>query len=222
MADRSQPRRGRPVLVSAPSGTGKTTVCRAVVDRDLGIVHSISYTTRRPRQGEQDGVHYHFVTESVFRKLIEEDAFLEWAEYRNHLYGTRSDALDEQLDRGVDVLLEIEIQGARQVRARRTDARLIFLLPPSLGELENRLRGRGTDSDEVIAGRLEIAQAEMRDAVRFDYTIVNEDKEQTIGLVLEILRAERAGKPEVLAALEDRFGRSTAREQLRDRFGIDL
>jgi len=121
----------RPFVVAAPSGTGKTTVCRLVVERDARIELSISHTTRGRRAGEHDGVAYHFVTREAFQELVDADAFLEWAEYHGNRYGTSRAALEAPLARGHDVLLEIEIQGARQVRERRPDARLIFLLPPS-------------------------------------------------------------------------------------------
>ncbi|NNL87400.1 MAG: guanylate kinase, partial [Myxococcales bacterium] len=151
-------RRGIPFVVSAPSGTGKTTVCRAVVGKDANLDFSVSHTTRPPRAGERDGVDYHFVSTKAFRGLIEADAFVEWAEYAAQLYGTSWASIDGPLRAGRDLLLEIEVQGAAQIRERREDARLIFLLPPSPEELERRLRGRGTDSAEVIERRLALIQ----------------------------------------------------------------
>ncbi len=198
------PRRGIPFVVSAPSGTGKTTVCREVVARDGEVSFSVSHTTRLPRPGEVDGQHYHFVTREAFTALAERDGFLEHAEYAGNLYGTSWSAIDGPLAAGHDLLLEVEVQGAAQIRARRSDARFVFLLPPSLGELEKRLRGRGTDSPEAVDRRLAIVREELAAVHGFDYAIVNEDLEATIEAVLGVVRAERAGQAGDVRA---RFGR---------------
>lgn len=208
-------RRGIPFVLAAPSGTGKTTVCRALVDADPELVHSISHTTRAPRVGEVDGVHYHFVSEKVFRGLEEQNVFLEWAEYGGNLYGTSSRELDASLARGVDVLLEIEVQGAAQIRARRDDARLIFLLPPSWEELERRLRRRGTDTEPVVERRLTIARREILAVREFDYAVVNDDLEDTLAAVRGILDAERSGDPSGIRA---RHGREAALQRLGPEF----
>ena len=185
---------GIPFVVAAPSGTGKTTVCRRVVESDPLVEFSVSHTTRAQRPGEEDGVAYHFVTREEFARLVAAGAFLEWAEYNGNHYGTSWASLDAPLARGRDVLLEIEIQGARQVRERRRDARLIFLLPPSLEVLERRLRSRGTDSPEAVAGRLALARRELAAAEDgFDYAVVNDDLERCVAEVVAILAAERAG-----------------------------
>ena len=134
-------KQGTPFVVAAPSGTGKTTVCRRVVELDDRISFSVSHTTRRKREGEVDGRDYFFVDEPEFRRLVAEDEFLEWAEYNANLYGTSWKSIDRGLASGRELLLEIEVQGARQVRARRPDARLVFLLPPSMEKLERRLQG---------------------------------------------------------------------------------
>lgn len=212
-------RRGLPFVLSAPSGAGKTTVCRAVVARDPGIVLSVSHTTRAPRAGEVTGVSYAFVTAERFRALAEQGAFVEFAEYGSHLYGTSWAALDGPRDRGLDVLLEIEIQGARQVRARLADARLLFLLPPSWSALEHRLRGRGTDAPDVIERRLAIARHELAAAPEYDYGIVNDDLEQCVEAVLGIVAAERRGEPRALAALRARFDPARALAALRAEAG---
>ena len=149
--------KGIPFVVAAPSGTGKTTVCHLILDQDPGLRFSVSHTTRRARKGEQDGVDYHFVTAAHFRQLREQGAFLEHAEYSGRLYGTSEEALEELLEAGYDAVIEIEVQGARQIRRRRPDARFIFLLPPSMEALEERLRGRGTDDEEAIEQRLAVA-----------------------------------------------------------------
>jgi guanylate kinase len=187
-------RRGIPFVVAAPSGTGKTTVCREVVARDDDIAFSISHTTRPPRTGERDGVDYHFVSPEKMRELVAAGAFLEHAEYAGNVYGTSWDALDEPLARGVDLLIEIEVQGARQVRKRMSEARFIFLLPPSMEVLEQRLRDRGTDTDDAIARRLSVADVELAAIEIFDYAVVNDDLETAIGSVLEIIHLERAGR----------------------------
>lgn len=189
----SAPRAGLPFVVSAPSGTGKTTVCRAVVARDPQVVFSISHTTRAARPGEKNGVDYHFVSEAEFEALVAKGAFLEHARYSGHRYGTTWAAIEAPLARGLDVLLEIETEGARQVRARRADACLVFLLPPSRAELERRLRGRRTDDEREIARRLAIARDEFRAAPLFDAFIVNDAVEQAVGALQAVVAAARAG-----------------------------
>lgn len=204
-------RRGLPFVVSAPSGTGKTTLCRALVERDPGVVLSVSHTTRPPRSGERDGVDYHFVDEARFEALVAEGAFLEHARYSGRRYGTSWVALETPLAEGLDVLLEIEIQGARQVRERRDDACLVFVLPPSRAELERRLRGRGTDRDEEVAGRLAIARSEIQAAVWFDAFVVNDALERAVDDLQAIVRAARARGP---GALAGRAGLAALRARL--------
>ena len=201
-----------PVVVAAPSGTGKTTVCRQVVARDPGIVFSVSHTTRPQRDGERDGHDYHFVSTTGFREMVDAGDFLEWAEYNENHYGTSWDAIDRPLSAGRDVLLEIEVQGASQVRARREDARLIFLLPPSMKVLRERLTGRGTDAPEVIERRLALADVELSEAPGFHYAVENDDLERCVANVLEILAAERAGET---SALRARFAPKEALARLR-------
>jgi guanylate kinase len=197
--------------LSAPSGTGKTTVCRQVVAADPGIVLSVSHTTRAPRGAERDGADYHFVSVERFRELVSEDAFLEYAQYGTHLYGTSWSALETPRARGLDVLLEIEIQGARQVRDRLAEACLVFLLPPSLRELERRLRGRGTDDEATIQRRLTIARQELDAAPLYDYAIVNDDLDRAVHGVAEVIAGERSGDT---ADLRRRFAPGPARERL--------
>jgi guanylate kinase len=195
-------RAGFPLVVAAPSGTGKTTVCRALVARDPQLVFSVSHTTRRQRPGEQDGRDYHFVAEAEFRRMKDTDAFLEWAVYNDHLYGTSFAAIDTALAGGRDVVLEIEVQGACQVRERRADARLVFLLPPSWQALEARLRGRGTDGEEEIARRLRVAEGELAAAGDFDYAVVNDEVDRCVRELAGIVAAERRGD---VAELRARF-----------------
>lgn len=204
-------RRGLPFVVSAPSGTGKTTVCRRLVERDAQLEHSVSHTTRAQRPGEQEGVHYHFVSEAEFRRLVDEGAFVEYAEYAGHLYGTSFAAIEAPLAQGRDLLLEVDVQGALQLRERRRDARLVFLLPPSLDELERRLRSRGTDAPEVVERRLALVRRELEALPAFDYAVVNEEVERTVGALLEIVAAERAGDT---ARVRAAYGRAAVASRL--------
>ncbi len=189
----SAERTGIPFVVSAPSGTGKTTVCRRVVARDDGIAFSISHTTRAMRKGELDGRDYHFVSRDAFQRLVSEGAFVEHASYAGNSYGTSWTSLDAPLAAGRDLLLEVDVQGALQLRERRSDARFVFLLPPSRAELERRLTGRGTDSADAIALRLAAVDAELRAVHAFDYAIVNDDAERASEALLAVIAAERAG-----------------------------
>jgi guanylate kinase len=202
---RPEGRKGTPFVVAAPSGTGKTTVCQAVLERDSGIRFSVSHTTREPRAGERDGVDYHFVSPLQFRRLVDQDGFLEHAEYGGNCYGTSRWEVEEALEAGLDLLLEIEVQGAAQVRERRDDARLIFLLPPHMGVLAERLHRRGTDSPETIERRLAVAHQELAAAELFDYAVVNDRLEEAVDSVIEIVEAERSGRPD---AARERHGRA--------------
>jgi guanylate kinase len=201
-------------VVSAPSGTGKTTVCRALVAADPGLRFSVSHTTRAPRPRERDGVDYWFVSRERFGELVAEGAFLEHAEYAGNLYGTSWAAMDGPLGEGVDLLLEIEVQGAAQVRARRPDARFVFLLPPSLEALEARLRGRGSDGPEVIRARLELARRELGAVELFDYAVVNDELDACVAAVREVIDAERRGDP---APARRRHGRDVVWPRLAPR-----
>ena len=200
---------GIPFVIAAPSGTGKTTVCRQALARDSSLDFCVSHTTRGPREGEKEGVDYHFVTPAEFRRLVEEGAFVEHAEYNAENYGTSHEALRSCLEvRSHDVLLEIEVQGAAQVRERRPDARFIFLLPPSMQVLEARLRGRGTDSDDAVNRRLAMADRELEAIRFFDYAVVNDDLDATVAKVLDIVAAERSGREEELGEVRKRHGRA--------------
>ena len=172
----------------------------------------MSHTTRPRRPGERDGVDYHFVSVEEFQRLIAARAFLEWAVYNSNQYGTSWKAIEGPLADGLDVLLEIEVQGARQVRQRLPDARLIFLLPPSKAALVRRLRGRGTDTAEQVAARLLTAQRELEAVEEFDYAVVNDDLELCVANLREIVAAERAG---AAADLKRRFTPRAAAVRLR-------
>ncbi|MBM3215805.1 guanylate kinase [Candidatus Poribacteria bacterium] len=185
MADRSI---DRPLLivVSGPSGSGKTSVVEAL-RRKRDIRMSVSATTRLPRTGETDGESYHFLSVEEFRRRIAEDAFAEWAQYRDNYYGTLRSTVEEALAEGQDLLLEIDVQGASQIRARYRDAVLVFVLPPSRADLEARLTRRGTEDDEVRAKRLEAAAEEVQRADIYDYAIIN--RESGIDAAAETLAA---------------------------------
>jgi len=176
-------------VLSGPSGVGKGTVVRAVRERHPQVWVSVSCTTRFPRPGERDGVEYRFVTRPEFERLIEAGELLEWAEFAGNLYGTPREPVLRHLADGVPALLEIELQGARQVRAAMPDAFLVFLTPPSWAELERRLAGRGTEAPEVIAARLERARIEMAAAQEFDAVVVNDDVGRAAAELVRLIEA---------------------------------
>lgn len=189
--------RGNLYVVSAPSGGGKTSLTRALVpllaEQGIRAVISVSYTTRAPRPGEQDGVHYHFVTEQRFVEMIEHGDFFEHAYVFGRRYGTGRAKTEELLAEGADVILDIDWQGGRQVRALAPDAQGIFILPPSLAELERRLRGRGQDSDEVIAGRMREAQDEISHFDEYGHLVVNEVFDRALAELAAIFGRVRLG-----------------------------
>ncbi len=178
-------------VVSAPSGAGKTTLVTGLLRRDRHVQLSISYTTRPPRPGEQNGREYHFTDVAKFDAMRERGDFVESAHVHGNYYGTSRVWLEEQLQAGRDVVLEIDWQGARQVRKLFPDAVSIFVLPPSPGELERRLRGRGQDSAEVIARRLNAARDEMRHVSEFDYVIINKELDDALLELQAVVRAAR-------------------------------
>ena len=178
-------------IVTAPSGAGKTTLVSGLLERDPLVRLSVSYTTRAPRTGEVNGQHYHFIDVPAFRALRDQGEFLEWAEVHNNYYGTSKRWLEEQTRAGRDILLEIDWQGAQQVRKVFPKAVGVFILPPSVEELERRLRGRGTDSEDVIARRVLAARGEMRHVAEFDYVIINENLPTAIEDLVAVVRASR-------------------------------
>ena len=189
-------------IVAAPSGGGKTSLVSALLEADSGVKLSISYTTRPPRPGEVDGVNYHFVDEARFHQMVGEGAFLEHAEVFGCYYGTAQASVESQLSDEVDVILEIDWQGAQQVR-KLMECRSLFIVPPSREELERRLRGRGQDSDEVIARRTAEAVEEMSHYGEFDYLVVNDDFELALSDIKAVFRTRRletAVQSQLLAA----------------------
>lgn len=182
-------------IVSAPSGCGKTTLTRALVPRMQALGWpaeiSVSYTTRAPRAGEVEGVHYHFVDGETFSTMAASEAFLEHATVFGRSYGTGLARTDALLAAGTDVILDIDWQGARQIRARRNDVCSLFILPPSSPELERRLRGRGTDSEETIASRMLAARSEMSHYDEYDYVVINEDFDRALAEIVAVFTARR-------------------------------
>jgi len=194
-------------IVSAPSGAGKTSLVRALLERTAGLVLSVSHTTRAPRPGEVDGRDYHFVSPEAFERLAEAGAFLEQAEVFGNRYGTAEQGVRDQLAAGHDVILEIDWQGARQVRRRFPEAVSIFIAPPSIEALRERLAGRGQDDPEVIARRMAKARDELAHYVEYDYLVINDQFDQALGELGCIVRAERVR----LARAAARHGRALQR-----------
>ena len=183
--------RGNLFILSAPSGAGKSSLINALLKKHADMKVSVSHTTRAPRPGEENGVHYHFVSTDEFKALIAKDDFFEWAQVFDNYYGTSKQAIESQLDAGIDVFLDIDWQGAQQVREIMPSVKTIFILPPSKEELEQRLNNRGQDSAEVIASRMAKAQSETSHYNEYDYVIVNDDFETALGDIEMIVMAQR-------------------------------
>jgi guanylate kinase len=179
-----------PVVLAAPSGTGKTTISHKLVNEGSGYGFSVSATTRAPRPNEQDGVDYHFVTRDVFEEWIRAGRLCEWAPVHGEMYGTPVANLEEAQARGEHMVLDIDVQGARQIREHVPGALLIFIIPPSIDAMMSRLAGRGTEKSAQVARRLRTAVAELAAAKEFDYVLVNEDLEATVQQIRDIVQAE--------------------------------
>jgi guanylate kinase len=193
--------RGRLIVIAGPSGVGKGSVVRRLLDRDRTegsgkgrLAYSISVKTRDPRANERDGREYYFISERAFDQMLRDDELLEWAPFVDHRSGTPRAFVEESLGAGQDAILEIDVKGAEQVRNEVPDAVLIFLAPPSMDELERRLRGRGTEDDERIARRMETAAWEMTQRSWFDQVVVNDDLERAAAEVAAIIEASRTGR----------------------------
>ena len=178
------------IVVSAPSGCGKGTILERVFDADKAY-YSVSCTTRKPREGEENGRHYFFITNDEFERMIADNRFLEYAGYADHYYGTPRSKVEENLAAGKDVILEIETKGAFQVKKKRSDAILLFILPPSVKELDRRLHKRGTETEEVISKRLDQAVGEIKRAYEYDYVIMNDELEDAVRDFETVINAER-------------------------------
>ena len=182
--------KGRLIVFSAPSGCGKGTMLEEIL-KDKSFAISVSATTRAPREGEQDGVNYHFLTREDFEQRIADGKFIEHAEYCQNLYGTLVSEVDGRLEQGLNVILEIEPQGAMKIREKRPDAIFIFVVPPSINELRRRLKKRGTETDEVIEERVSKAAWEISQAEKYDYVIVNDALEDAISDFFAVIRGEQ-------------------------------
>ena len=195
-------KKGKTFIISGPSGVGKSTVLKALLERRPNVYFSVSATTRDPRPGELDGIHYHFMDVESFRKWISMDQFLEYAEYVGNFYGTPKRYVDEAMAQGKDVILDIEVQGALQVIGKRPDTVRIFIAPPSWDALEQRLTGRGTDSPEKIQKRLVRAKVELQTADTYDYFVINDTVENAVREINAIMLAEHCRPSERMEILQ--------------------
>ena len=199
-------RRGILFVISAPSGAGKTSICREILKKLPNLRQSISYTTRARRSVERDGVDYHFVTMKVFQEMVNAGAFLEWAEVHGNCYGTARSSLEQATAAGADILLDIDFQGAQQLRNSGLDGVFIFILPPDMNELRKRLDTRNTDDDQVIERRMKNAADEIAEAVKFDYLVVNDVLGKAVETILSIMTAETVRTKRVIDTLPEEFG----------------
>jgi guanylate kinase len=201
--ERFAPRRGNLVVLSAPSGTGKTTIARSLVERVPNLRASVSYTTRRRRKGERDGHDYRFVDRPTFQQMAADDGFLEWAEIYGDLYGTGREATEAVVSGGDDLLLVIDVQGARQIRERVPGALFVFLMPPDYEALLARLQKRGTESSGTEIQRLAVAREEIRVWTEYDYLIVNDDLSVSRDAAVAVVMADRQSRRRMAATAEE-------------------
>jgi len=198
-------RKGILYVISAPSGAGKTTICKMIKSHEPELRQSISFTTRPMRSGEKEGVDYHFVTGETFDRMVAEGDFAEWAEVHGNCYGTSLATLEEARLAGADILLDIDFQGAEQLRASDVDGVFVFILPPSMNELRKRLEGRNTDTSDVIEQRMTNAYEEIAHATRFDYLVVNDVFDKAVEEVRAIMLAESVRTSRLLENLPEEF-----------------
>ena len=184
--------RGRLFIVSGPSGTGKTTLCSAVLNRFPDMLYSVSYTTRKPRNGEQSGIDYYFIKKKDFKDKIEDGKWAEWAEVHGNYYGTSAEMLDKELDSGRDIILDIDVQGTIRLLERYSESVTIFVMPPSIEELKRRLKVRDTDSSEVISKRLENAKMEMAKKDLYLHVIINDQLPDAIEQLIAVIENYRS------------------------------
>ena len=177
------------IIITGPSGVGKGTVVKELLDRNKDIWLSISATTRNPRVGEKDGLNYYFISEERFKDMIDKKEFLEWAQFAGNYYGTPLSTVNEKIEKGFVVLLEIEVEGAKQIKEKFPEALSIFLLPPSKAELEKRIRNRGTEKEEAIDRRLIRAEYEIASSDEFDFVLTNHDVDETVKGVFKIIES---------------------------------
>ena len=195
-------RKGKTFIISGPSGVGKSTVLQTLLAERKDLYFSVSATTRAPRPGEVNGVQYHFLDQETFRAWIDQGEFLEYAEYVGNCYGTPKRFVDEAMDQGRDVILDIEVQGAEQVHTIRPEVTRIFIAPPGWDELERRLRNRGTDSEEKIHQRLQRAKEEFACAGAYDYIVINDTVGGAVEAILAIMKAEHCRTAEQMTYLK--------------------
>lgn len=193
------------IVISAPSGAGKTTLCNGLVTRFPALKESISYTTRQPRAGEQDGVDYHFVSVERFKQMITENGFAEWAEVHGNFYGTAIATLEQARVDGIDILLDIDCQGARILKDRGINGLFVFVLPPSMTELRRRLESRSSDAKEVIERRITRATEEIREARWYDYIVVNDRLDEAHEALASIVTAARQTTGRMLGQVSKMF-----------------
>ncbi len=196
---------GRLFVLSAPSGGGKSTIVEALRQRVADLGYSISHTSRPPRTGETDGEAYHFVDRKTFEKMVDEGAFVEWASVYGHLYGTSFSSLNSVMASGLDVLVDVDVQGGRNIKDRFAQSVLIFLVPPSMKTLEARLRARQSEDEASLLNRLKAAEEEMKNCAWYDYIVINDVLDQAVGSVETIIRSERLKTARQLPRIKKMF-----------------